>query len=1373
VKSKTTIQQPGNNSANAAEIHIPPFLKGLTARYHKLNEYIIPFSNSNLKQINKIANWYSNFFQNIVFYTHNNFEIRILAETYDNSIREMKMEKQHIERLFVQFAAVYQAVEAMGTELDFVYLDKFQVLPGYRLLFPLAFSEKKEPDPTHLEHALNRFTCNRNFKDLNLNEKNFRDIFNRLKNKYTFPANQVYIYRYDDFASNILNAYPLSELKSDTNLKIKIKTGSPIPKKMIKLNLYNNHISQSEDIFFADLQASCVSHSASGHLPYLLDALLPQNEKPGRRVDKDDFVAIIHRLNLFLKKSSFKSMVLMVDHLIGKEDSGFINYLLDSPGIGNIDINIVLVCFDPEDDFIDFDLELNERPTNLLGRYLGFAADTRDKRKDKDSQPEKIQPEENRCLPETGTQEALKLDIRQMEQSAALLLDQMQLDAAKKLIFNFNCQSTALKLTLAEIYHWEKENQKLVELLKDIKKDYNSSEKKTKKGNDQYHYLEFIHLEKESKIKQADRHFKQINEKTYSARAAVLLSDRYIYRGDYNTARNLLEESIDCLSKNGPLSGEIEAVTQLAKLYREQNAFKKAEKLYQNLFIKSEMKNYRLLSANISVDLGNLYRVQDNFTQADVWYKKALKIYQSQRNRNGIYLVTANLADIDKIKGKWQETKRNLESILAYNKQKNAVTSIAIDYFNIAHLEYLKHNFAGAWKFLQMAISLFEKKNSSSHLIDCEILKQKLALMSGANTDTNTRSGDIIGIDTDFLKSHYRHLTDDYKAMTDIFATIKNKSSDLNNHSITGIIDKVSRIKSKTEQHEIIAAIIPRFRRVELLELLKSLSMALTAAKERKNYYYYEYYYIYYNYFFDQKQAERNATGDQENETERFNDMYNFFWRNQRHIAANTNISRYKQLLDQKASRYEIFKSAELVGDYVHWKIPEDFFNSLVNEIRKISPGDIELVKLVIYENNDNPLFCFSTSASGKFAELTDEIIAAVLHNLEPLNLGLEEIKQYNSSEKAFYFHKNTQAFFWKIAEKMSGVLLLAFSRSEYRDYDFYRRHDDLLKKFASLIYRYYENDYKLNLKLGFIIGESPAVIGLKETILKVGKQDFWVLITGESGSGKELVAKAVHLLSSRSAKPFIPVNAAAIPENLLEAELFGYKKGAFTGANESKTGLIEEANGGTLFLDEIADLPLFLQAKLLRVLQENEIRRLGENKTKIVNIRLICATNRNLKELIAARQFRDDLYYRIQDLTIEVPPLRERLEDIPLLVRHFLKKYNFPLPEKEELQRIIDYFSGEAWEWTGNIRELESNIKRLITFYPDFEMEIYSTPRNSGSDSGLVAARENLEKSMIRRALLENNWNKVDAASSLGISRQYLFTLINKYGITSPQPTG
>jgi transcriptional regulator with GAF, ATPase, and Fis domain len=252
-----------------------------------------------------------------------------------------------------------------------------------------------------------------------------------------------------------------------------------------------------------------------------------------------------------------------------------------------------------------------------------------------------------------------------------------------------------------------------------------------------------------------------------------------------------------------------------------------------------------------------------------------------------------------------------------------------------------------------------------------------------------------------------------------------------------------------------------------------------------------------------------------------------------------------------------------------------------------------------------------------------------------------------------------------------------------------------------------------------------------------------------------------------------VPVNAAAIPENLLEAELFGYKKGAFTGASENKIGLIEAANQGALFLDEIADLPLNLQAKLLRVLQENEVRRLGEVNTFKVDFRLICATNKDLKKLILQNEFRGDLYFRIQDLTIDVPPLVDRTGDIPLLVQHFLEKYKFPVKEKSELQRITRYL--QSLTYIGNIRELESTVKRLITYYPDFEIETGINDLTSSASvatnayaagAGLIAARENLERTMIYNALRENDWSRNKAAQSLKISRQYIGILIKKYNI-------
>ncbi|MFN3555264.1 MAG: sigma-54-dependent transcriptional regulator [Bacteroidales bacterium] len=229
------------------------------------------------------------------------------------------------------------------------------------------------------------------------------------------------------------------------------------------------------------------------------------------------------------------------------------------------------------------------------------------------------------------------------------------------------------------------------------------------------------------------------------------------------------------------------------------------------------------------------------------------------------------------------------------------------------------------------------------------------------------------------------------------------------------------------------------------------------------------------------------------------------------------------------------------------------------------------------------------------------------------------------------------------------------------------------------------------------IIGESPAIKDVYKLIGRVASCDASILVTGESGTGKEMVARAIHRYSDRAHKPFIALNCAAIPETLLESELFGYDKGAFTGATKDKPGKFEEAHQGTLFLDEIGDMGLSLQSKLLRVLQEGIIDRLGSSKSIRVDVRIVTATNRNLETLIARKAFREDLYYRIRVVTIALPPLRMRKEDIPLLVQHFLAKH---LPGKktnnisilpQTMQKLQEY------SWPGNIRELENTIKRAL----------------------------------------------------------------------------
>jgi transcriptional regulator with PAS, ATPase and Fis domain len=282
----------------------------------------------------------------------------------------------------------------------------------------------------------------------------------------------------------------------------------------------------------------------------------------------------------------------------------------------------------------------------------------------------------------------------------------------------------------------------------------------------------------------------------------------------------------------------------------------------------------------------------------------------------------------------------------------------------------------------------------------------------------------------------------------------------------------------------------------------------------------------------------------------------------------------------------------------------------------------------------------------------------------------------------------------------------------------------------------------------------------MKRMIAQVSKVDFSLLITGESGSGKELVAHAVHLLGSRADRPFISLNAAAIPDTLLEAELFGFRKGAFSGAAENRVGLLEAADRGTLFLDEIADLPLPLQAKLLRALQEKEFRRLGENRTVQVDVRLISASNKDLGELIRRNLFRADLFYRLQDLVLHIPPLRERREDIPLLIGHFLEKFGYSRQEPARLSALADLFRDD--EFPGNVRELESKIKNLITFHPGLEI----LPPPGKAAFSLRSARQEFEKNLLRNALAESGWRRSQAAEKLGISRMALFNLLKKYGI-------
>jgi two-component system, NtrC family, response regulator AtoC len=309
------------------------------------------------------------------------------------------------------------------------------------------------------------------------------------------------------------------------------------------------------------------------------------------------------------------------------------------------------------------------------------------------------------------------------------------------------------------------------------------------------------------------------------------------------------------------------------------------------------------------------------------------------------------------------------------------------------------------------------------------------------------------------------------------------------------------------------------------------------------------------------------------------------------------------------------------------------------------------------------------------------------------------------------------------------------------------------------------------------IVGRSPKIAQALTLADKVARHPSTVLITGESGTGKELIARHIHEASPRAARPFVAVNCAAIPESLLESELFGHAKGAFTGATADRQGLFEEAHEGTLFLDELGDLPVPLQVKLLRALQESEVRRVGDNASRSIDVRLLAATARDLEADVAEGKFRPDLYYRINVVRIHLPALRDRSEDIPELVRHFVDRFNRRLGLRvtgvtaAAMRALVEY------PWPGNVRELENVVERamVLTDGPQLDMEQLPTlaapvarsdAGGSPLDLSVKRRTEELERALIREALERTRGNRTRAAKLLDLSHRALLYKIRDYGL-------
>jgi transcriptional regulator with PAS, ATPase and Fis domain len=308
------------------------------------------------------------------------------------------------------------------------------------------------------------------------------------------------------------------------------------------------------------------------------------------------------------------------------------------------------------------------------------------------------------------------------------------------------------------------------------------------------------------------------------------------------------------------------------------------------------------------------------------------------------------------------------------------------------------------------------------------------------------------------------------------------------------------------------------------------------------------------------------------------------------------------------------------------------------------------------------------------------------------------------------------------------------------------------------------------------IIGSSASAVRLRDLVLTLSTSGVSVLITGESGVGKEVLARNLHRFSPRRNQPFVPVNCAALSPGILESELFGHSRGAFTGAIRSRAGFFEQANRGTLFLDEIAEIPPHIQAKLLRVLQEREVRRMGEGSMRRIDVRVLSATNGNIGKMVETGAFRKDLFYRINVVEIGIKPLRERPEDIIGLIRHFYRRRGLPEPNlTDETRRLLVRYT-----WPGNVRELENELERVVALYgttarttPDmFSSRL--TEEVGGTkldvkifyDAPLSRAVSYLEENLLKNTLIQTNWNKSQTARQLGLSRQGLLKKIKRYGI-------
>jgi len=880
-------------------------------------------------------------------------------------------------------------------------------------------------------------------------------------------------------------------------------------------------------------------------------------------------------------------------------------------------------------------------------------------------------------------------------------------DLAERLIKHIKDKEVK-KIYISWISFYKKNYKDGLELINNVKDFKNNNYK------DMINFLKklfYLKIERKSinKIKIKDEFFRNIVE--------LIRIDSDFYSLEDDELKDKISELESYFKAKNNVYYYIYAESIKARYLRKLNRFKESEELYVDLIIKSDLYDFKILKANILLDYGNLQLRLNNFKDAETNYKSALNIFKDYGIKKSQILAESNLAEIYKFYGNWRETERLLKSVLNYDLKINSKPLFAIDYFNLGYIEYLKFNFDLANKYIKLSRNYFKELNNSSAVIECDILLLKIRIFTKSK----------------IKKSEFNNNSDDIR-FNILLRLISYEEIPL---------ELIRKIMADDERFDMLRILYYKFKKDDYLDEMRKIAEKFP--KDEISYFYFEYLYVY----FDVKDIDK-VEKDKINE---FLDMFYFFYKNNRKFS--DRIYNLKKEIEKGERDINLFDNISYINKFAKWEIFEDFFDDFKKDIGLIL--NYEYMAIRIYKNNE---LLFKNPINTDFNDVIEELFEIFSRNLTIQAFEKDFIdNNLKTNSKHFYEFLLTKIFLWKISENLYAFVLLAFNDISFRNVDLLARINDVLSKYKSLVKRFYEENYEIKNRLNFIVGESDVIKELKNQISKISRVDFSVLIQGESGTGKELVAKAIHLLSNRANKPFVTINSAAIPDNLLESEMFGFERGAFTDASRSRVGLIEEANGGTLFLDEIGDLSLNLQAKLLRVLQEREIRRIGENTVRKVDIRLISATNKNLEKMIEKGEFREDLYYRIKELTINVPSLKERIEDIPQLTRYFFNKYGFVNIDDNYLNNLILDFMTR--EWKGNVRELEAEIKKFITFYPDLE---FSQLKDKKFD--LRYFKDKTELFILKNLMKKHNGNKTKMADELGITRTAVYKLLKKHGL-------